>query len=224
MFGVSARADVDAGNARRPFHTVAHRNTLQSLGGGSPAEKHSHLQLLNTSDLRTRASCRRAATISSAVGPKCLRGVMTGEAPLEWSVRAMGTCPLPVPCSPAQARPRKQRGESGVQKASSGVVRLVANVGNRDPLLFAPACSDSRSIPLRARPQTAAAADLARGGPRFVVIMRAVVCLDGWCVSLSAVVVGVLPLPPRCAYVCVSVCFFPLSTTGQVWRCAKEFA
>jgi hypothetical protein len=54
----------------------------------------------------------------------------------------------------------------------------VVNVGDRDPLLLAPACSDSRSIALRARPHTVAAADLARGGPRFVVIIRAVVSLD----------------------------------------------
>jgi hypothetical protein len=122
---------------------------------------------------------------------------MTGEAPLEFSVRAMCTGPLPAPCSPAQARLRKQRGESGVQKASSGAARLVANVGSCDPLLLAPACSDSRSIPLKARPQTAAAADLARGGPRFVVIMRVFVCLDSWCVSLAAVFVCAVPLRLR---------------------------
>lgn len=86
-----------------------------------------HLQLLKTSDLRASASCRRAATISSAVGPRCLRGVLMGEAPLALSIREMCTGPLPAPISLLEARParREQRGESGVQNASSGAARLV---------------------------------------------------------------------------------------------------
>ena len=53
--------------------------------GAAIAEGQHHrtnLQLLKTADLRWRASRRRSATISSAVGPRCFRDITGALAPL----------------------------------------------------------------------------------------------------------------------------------------------
>lgn len=101
------------------------------------ASDKSHLQLFRTFALRCSASSLRAATISSAVGPRCFRGVLVPlmsfttcvargdmqsagdfwRLPLAAGVVEISRSPTRV-CR--GLRPVKQRGDGGMQKPASG--------------------------------------------------------------------------------------------------------